>query len=210
MSKIINNQIDTDINNEKFSENHFNNLLIDLLTEANKQQKQKEELLNKNSFTKSNNIIDKKIFEDEEYQQYINHLMTSSVEELKKEPQLIEDHSKYIDQQLVSVTFNNYKYFLDANICSQKINKSFSSTNEKIDSILNILESVEDACKDFTKCLDQFVDDKNRIELILNQHSKIVEILEIPQLLDTFIRNGYYDEAMELKNHAKKNIIFTY
>ena len=204
MSKIINNQIDTDINNEKFSENHFNNLLIDLLTEANKQQKQKEELLNKNSFTKSNNIIDKKIFEDEEYQQYINHLMTSSVEELKKEPQLIEDHSKYIDQQLVSVTFNNYKYFLDANICSQKINKSFSSTNEKIDSILNILESVEDACKDFTKCLDQFVDDKNRIELILNQHSKIVEILEIPQLLDTFIRNGYYDEAMELKNHAKK------
>ncbi|OUM59189.1 hypothetical protein PIROE2DRAFT_63938 [Piromyces sp. E2] len=193
-----------DINNEKFSENHFNNLLIDLLTEANKQQKQKEELLNKNNFSKSSSIIDKRIFEDEEYQQYINHLMASSVEELKKEPQLIENHSKYIDQQLVSVTFNNYKYFLDANVCSQKINKSFSSTNDKIDSILNILGSVEEACKDFTKCLDQFVDDKNRIELILNQHSKIVEILEIPQLLDTFIRNGYYDEAMELKNHSKK------
>jgi len=196
-----------DFNDKKFNDNHFNNLLIDLLTKANKQLKQKEELnknINKSNFSKPINTIDKKIFEDEEYQQYINHLMASSMEELKKEPQLIENHSQYIDQQLVSVTFNNYKYFLDANKCSQKINKSFANTNEKIDSILNILGNIEGACKDFTKCLDQFVDDKNRIELILNQHSKIVEILEIPQLLDTFIRNGYYDEAMELKNHAKK------
>jgi hypothetical protein len=196
---------DIDLNNEKFSENHFNNLLIGLLSEANKQQKQKEEL-NKKKDTNLNKLkfIDKKIFEDEEYQHYINHLMASSMEKLKKEPQIIENHGKFIDQQLISITFDNYKYFLEANKCSQNINKSFVSTNDKIDSILNILESVENACKDFTKCLDQFVEDKNRIELILNQHSKIVEILEIPQLLDTFIRNGYYDEAMELKNHAKK------
>lgn len=208
MDDIVNNEINgINSKNEKFSENHFNNLLIDLLSEANK-QKQKEDLniINKNKNSNTNNInhVDKKIFEDEEYQHYINHLMASSVEELKKEPKLIEDHSKYIDQQLVTVTFNNYKYFLEANKCSQSINKSFANTNDKIDSVLNILGSVEDACKDFTKCLDQFVDDKNRIELILNHHSKIVEILEIPQLLDTFIRNGYYDEAMELKNHAKK------
>lgn len=207
----MNNDIninENEFNKEQFTESHFNNLLVDLLSEANKQQRQKEELnsINKNNLLKkgNENLIDKKILEDEEYQQYMNHLMASSVEELKKEPQLIEDHSKYIDQQLVSVTFNNYKYFLEANECSQKINKSFASTNDKIDSSLNILDNIEDACKDFTKCLDQFVDDKNRIDLILNQHSKIVEILEIPQLLDTFIRNGYYDEAMELKNHTKK------
>ncbi|ORX60173.1 Dor1-domain-containing protein [Piromyces finnis] len=202
MSNILNNQINKINTKEtKLSENHFNNLLIDLLT--NKQENQKE-LLNKNNFSKTNSIIDKKILEDEEYQQYINHLMTSSIEELKNEPQLIENHSKYIDQQLASVTFNNYKYFLDANLCSQGINKSLSSVSEKNDSMLNILGNVENACKDFTKSLDQFVDDKNRIKLILNHHSKIVEILEIPQLLDTFIRNGYYDEAMELKNHSKK------
>lgn len=34
-----------------------------------------------------------------------------------------------------------------------------------------------------------------------------MELLEAPQLMDTFIRNGYYEDAMELQSHIQKLLI---
>lgn len=40
--------------------------------------------------------------------------------------------------------------------------------------------------------------------LMLNKHSKILEFLEIIQLLDSCLRNAHYDEALKLLNYISK------
>lgn len=40
--------------------------------------------------------------------------------------------------------------------------------------------------------------------LALSRHTQLLEVLEIPQVMETCVRNGYYEEALDLNTHVRR------
>ncbi|XP_020578020.1 conserved oligomeric Golgi complex subunit 8 isoform X2 [Phalaenopsis equestris] len=54
-------------------------------------------------------------------------------------------------------------------------------------------------CTEFIELAQQILEEKKLNETLLTNHSTLLDLLEIPQLMDTCVRNGNYDEALDLE-----------
>ncbi|KAI8818415.1 Dor1-like family-domain-containing protein, partial [Fimicolochytrium jonesii] len=139
---------------------------------------------------------------------YLDHLTSCSLKTLKSEPAVLVRETARLQQQLADLAYTEYRSFLRANECTRDIKGTFSTMDEQLNALQASLPEVESACSSFaTSSTESILKDRKRELLVLNQHSKLVEILEIPQLMDTLIRNGYYDEAMDLQTHVQRLLL---
>lgn len=66
------------------------------------------------------------------------------------------------------------------------------------------LPQLSGSCKDFVG-QGQKITAKSQInKLALQHHTQLLELLEIPQLMDTCVRNGFYEEALQLDAFVQK------
>ena len=59
------------------------------------------------------------------------------------------------------------------------------------------------ACDDFATEAVRISKERKTNRLTLTHHTSLLEILEIPQLMDTLVRNGFYEQALELYAFAQ-------
>ncbi|KAL5561564.1 hypothetical protein UlMin_031311 [Ulmus minor] len=112
-------------------------------------------------------------------QLYVFEILSFTLDRLHKESELLCVQVEWIRRQMQEVAVGNYRAFIAAANAWLAIREEVSSINKHLESL--ILEK------------------RKMNQTLLANHSTLFDFLEIPKLMDTCVRNGNFDEALDLE-----------
>lgn len=137
-------------------------------------------------------------------QRYISDLTTYSLKDLLSEPTILQTQSHHLTSSLTSLTHTSYPTFLSLHQTTNALTTSLASLSSSLDSLLtSTLPALEECAAGWKDSTEAVLKERSKARVVLEQHEKIRDLLEIPLLIDTCVRNGYFAEALSLVSHAK-------
>ncbi|TFK42057.1 Dor1-like family-domain-containing protein [Crucibulum laeve] len=136
-------------------------------------------------------------------QAYISHLTTLPLSVLLSEPSTLQTQAHHLTSSLTSLTHTSYPTFISLHETTSALTDSLSSLTGSLDSLLNSsLPALEECAANWKDRTDAVLRERSKARVVLEQHEKIRDLLDIPVLIDTCVRNGYFAEALSLVSHA--------
>lgn len=134
---------------------------------------------------------------------YLSHLAALPLKELLAEPTKLSSEAAVLTTSLTQLCLNEYPTFLSLHDTSSVLSSSFTSISDSLDTLLSSIPAIENEARDFASGTKQIQEERRKANVVLEQQEKLIDILEIPRLVDTCVRNGYYQEALDLSSHTK-------
>ncbi|XP_011205616.2 conserved oligomeric Golgi complex subunit 8 [Bactrocera dorsalis] len=135
---------------------------------------------------------------------YLANLGTYKVEQLKKEQARLADENKRIVEQTQELAISNYRTFIHTAENSRSIFTEFKNTEEQVSTLLDKLPVFTAECENFLAKAEDINEERRINSITLKKNAQLLEILELPQLMERCIREGRYEEALELASYVQK------
>ncbi|KAK9078477.1 hypothetical protein SSX86_002534 [Deinandra increscens subsp. villosa] len=137
-------------------------------------------------------------------QPYVSELLSFTLDRLHKEPELLRVDAERIRRQMQEVAVNNYRAFISAADALVSIRNEVSSIDKHLESLIGEVPKLTSGCSEFIDSAENILEKRKMNQTLLANHSTLLDLLEIPQLMDTCVRNGNYDEALDLEAFVGK------
>ncbi|KAI5669673.1 hypothetical protein M9H77_19526 [Catharanthus roseus] len=137
-------------------------------------------------------------------QPYVSELLSFTLDRLHKEPELLRVDAERIKRQMQEVAVGNYRAFISAADALRSVKEEVSSIHKHLDNLVAEIPKLNSGCTEFIESGEQILDKRKLNQTLLANHSTLLDLLEIPQLMDTCVRNGNYDEALDLEAYVTK------
>ncbi|KAL3687047.1 hypothetical protein R1sor_013356 [Riccia sorocarpa] len=137
-------------------------------------------------------------------QAYVSELLSFTLDRLHKEPDLLRVDAERIRRQMQEVAVGHYRGFISAADAVQSISQEISAVDEHLENLISEIPLLSKGCADFIEEAEKLLDSHKLNRTLLANHSTLMELLGIPQLMDTCVRNGNYDEALDLEAFVTK------
>ena len=84
----------------------------------------------------------------------------------------------------------------------RRLRSEFDGVHGRLDQLAEALPVLEARCRTFLDAITRIGEARKANSLVLQYHPQLLELLELPQLMETCVRNGYFEEALELEAHV--------
>jgi hypothetical protein len=122
------------------------------------------------------------------------------LQSLLDEPVRLAAEAERLNAELEALVMDNYKVFVENLTCSVHLKIEDKKLGDISRDLENNLHDLSQQCISFKDRVNHFVSSHKRNRKTLQHHMQLVELLEVPQLVDACARNGFHDEALELAN----------
>ncbi|KAJ4911932.1 conserved oligomeric Golgi complex component-related protein [Raphanus sativus] len=137
-------------------------------------------------------------------QPYVSELLSFTLDRLHKEPELLRVDAERIQRQMQEVAVGNYRAFITAADALLAIRQEVSSIDKHLESLIGEVPKLTSGCTEFVDSAENILEKRKMNQALLANHSTLLDLLEIPQLMDTCVRNGNFDEALDLEAFVSK------
>jgi len=135
---------------------------------------------------------------DEEERKYVLDLTAFGLGRLEKEPNYLSLEKKRLNKEMEDVTVENLSIFLKTSTTVSESQKLVHSMQSNVDEIISTIPSLLTKTKEFGfKTLKLRNNRKSNRSIVANQ-MRILEILELPQLMWKCARAKLYPQALDL------------
>ncbi|OAD59682.1 Conserved oligomeric Golgi complex subunit 8 [Eufriesea mexicana] len=142
--------------------------------------------------------------ENPDFYQYLSKLGGYDVDQLNKEPDHLDDEKTLVLQTTQELVFANYKTFVQTAESSREIFKQFNKTESRLDGLVQKIPKFVEKCQSFCDTSKDINTHRRINSLTLTRNAELLEVLEMPQLMESCLRSNQYNEALELSQYARQ------
>ncbi|XP_054167413.1 conserved oligomeric Golgi complex subunit 8-like [Oppia nitens] len=135
---------------------------------------------------------------------YVRQLSSLGINNLIVEPQRLSDMRLAAIDKTQQLAYNNYKTFILSGKCGQRVTNDLDDMQSIIDNAIEKLPKLSSSCQQFSSAAKVISNRWREVSQMLSKHPQILEVLEIPQLMDSCVRNNCYEEALQLYSYVQK------
>lgn len=133
-----------------------------------------------------------------DFNNYLSKLSVYNLEKLCKEPDHLEVEKVSVLNQTQELAFANYKTFIKTAECSRELFQQFQKTEAGLDSLISRLPDFTAGCENLLRRYSSLEIERQASSIALKRHSDLLQVLELPQLLESAVRSGLVEESLLL------------
>ena len=141
---------------------------------------------------------------DEDVGKYLSYMSSCGVDHLTRQLECFPDEKEIILRDSKKLAIENYKTFIKSSNCVAQLNDKFSEIEEKLKLLNTKVPEFSSKLHSFNEDIGVILKQKRENNQTLAKHNQLLEVLEITQLMDTCVRNHYYDEGLELCSYVRR------
>lgn len=124
------------------------------------------------------------------------------LERLRMEPRRLAAAQEALGDRVQQFALEHYAVHVETHHVARETARDAAKVSASVDGVRRGLPKLQAALDSAAKRATGLREEHVRLRRTLQYHTQLLELLEVPQLTETCVRNGLYDSALELVEFA--------